>query len=64
MPHPELSRTPPSLLQDKIKTLDPGEHTAGILTELGYSQEEMRQIIIEGALGGEARDLERLKSRL
>ncbi|KAG1750182.1 CoA-transferase family III [Suillus lakei] len=64
MPHPELSRTPPSPLQDEIKTLDPGKHTADILRELGLSEEDMRQLVTEGALGKEARELERPKSKL
>ncbi|KAG2140068.1 CoA-transferase family III [Suillus clintonianus] len=63
-PHPELSRTPPLLLQDEIQTLDPGKHTADILKELGLSDEEMRQLVTEGALGKEARELERPKSKL
>jgi len=64
MPHPELSRTPPSPQQDRVGTLDPGEHTVDILRELGLSQEEMRRLAIEGALGQEVRYLERPKSKL
>jgi alpha-methylacyl-CoA racemase len=64
IPHPELSRTSLSPPQDKIKTLEPGEHTTDILKELGLSQEEMRQLAIEGVLGEEARDLELPKSKL
>ncbi|KAG1870633.1 CoA-transferase family III [Suillus subalutaceus] len=64
VPHPALSRTSPSPLQDEIKTLDPGKHTADILRELGLSEEDMRQLVTEGALGKEARELERPKSKL
>lgn len=64
MPHPELSRTSPSPLQDEIKALDPGKHTADILRELGLSEEDMRQLVTEGALGKEVRELERPKSKL
>lgn len=64
IPHPELSRTSSSPLQDEIKILDPGKHTADILRELRLSEEDMRQLITEGALGKEARELERLKSKL
>ncbi|KAG2133640.1 CoA-transferase family III [Suillus bovinus] len=65
MPHPEFSRTSPSSLpQNEIKTLDPGKHTADILRELGLSEKDMRQLVTEGALGKEARELERPKSRL
>jgi len=64
MPHPELSRTPPSPLQDKLKTLDPGMHTGDILKELGFSEEEMKKLATEGALSEEARKLEHPKSKL
>lgn len=64
MPHPALSRTSPSPLQDEIKTLNPGKHTADILRELGLSEEDMRQLVTEGALGKEARELESPKSKL
>lgn len=64
IPHPELSRTSSSSLQDEIKILDPGKHTADILRELGLSEEDTRQLVTEGALGKEARELERLKSKL
>ncbi|KAG0694798.1 CoA-transferase family III [Suillus ampliporus] len=63
-PHPELSRAPSLHLQDEIKTLDPGKHTTEILKELGLSEEEMRQLGIDGALGNEAQELERPKSKL
>ncbi|KAG1905304.1 CoA-transferase family III domain-containing protein [Suillus fuscotomentosus] len=65
VPHPELSRTSPSPLQDEIKILDPGKHSVDILRELGLSEEDMRQLVAEGALGKEARELvERSKSKL
>ncbi|KAG1733644.1 CoA-transferase family III [Suillus paluster] len=64
MPHPELSRTPPSHLRDEITTLDPGKHTADILKELGLSEEKMRQLAIDGALGKEAQALKLPKSKL
>jgi alpha-methylacyl-CoA racemase len=64
IPHPEFSRTSPPPLQDGIKTLDPGKHTADILRELGLSEEYIRQLITEGALGKEVRELERSKSKL
>jgi len=64
MSHPELSRTSPSSPMNKIGPLDPGKHTTDILQELGFSQEEMRQLAIEGALGKEVRYLEPPKSKL
>jgi len=64
IPHPEFSRTSPPPLQDGITTLDPGKHSADILRELGLSEEYIRQLITEGALGKEVRELERSKSKL
>lgn len=64
MPHPELSRMSPPPLQDEIKTLNPGKHTVDILRELGLSEEDIRRLVAEGALGREAREPERPKLKL
>ncbi|KAH7915624.1 CoA-transferase family III [Hygrophoropsis aurantiaca] len=52
--HPELMRTRPSPHSQAIKLLEPGQHTDDILTELGLSCGERRQLALEGALGTQA----------
>jgi alpha-methylacyl-CoA racemase len=54
----------PPTFQDEIKLLNPGKHTVDILRELGLSEEDIRQLVAEGALGKEAREPERPKLKL
>ncbi|EGN98917.1 hypothetical protein SERLA73DRAFT_181644 [Serpula lacrymans var. lacrymans S7.3] len=60
-PHPHLSRTPssPPLLPDggfgKSSRLEPGAHTEQILTSLGYTIEEQKELALGGAFGQDAR---------
>lgn len=56
-PHPHLSRTP-ALPQDgsNLSTvLQPGIHTEEVLSEIGLSNEDIRQLASHGAFGKQTR---------
>lgn len=65
-PHPHLSRTPASSPQagSPPTVLEPGTHNEAILIELGLSAGERDALVQAGALGEEARDNWKAKTKL
>lgn len=52
--HPKLTRTPSCVTRDSgVRTIhiEPGQHNKDVLTDLGLSDEEIRRLARDGALG-------------